>query len=161
MHGTLINNKGKIPVTKIFGIGISFIDELIPELHFRKAQSINKAGQIENTVKFYGTSSLFINLHMDYHIATTTNKFYTGNEFLSKIGGYASVFNNIWVYIAPVFLLYFLYSLALVIKQGKRFDYKIDLMNQLQILCEKFLDYHKGLVNIDGKKFIIREPLWS
>ena len=116
IHGKLTINIGKVPVHKIFDIAITFRDELIATLHYHSTKEIDKLGHIPNLIKYSGSSSLYITLDMNYHVAITKNRFYTGGQFFSKIGGYAASFNAIWVYVAPFFVLYFLYNLANIIK---------------------------------------------
>lgn len=70
--------------------------------------------------------------------------------------------NAIWSYIAPFFLLYFLYNLALVIKNGKKLDYKADLIGKTVRFNTLFNEYKQGYINIKGNEAIqFDKPLWS
>lgn len=109
--------------------------------------------------------TVYLNLRIDYHEQVTTTHFYTGSDFVSKVGGYHASFIAVWKYIAPFFLLYFLYNLALVIKNGKRQDFKTEMIIQVNSIYSKLNEYRQGFIQIDPKNpnntVEIHKPIWS
>lgn len=100
---------------------------------------------------------------IDYHEQETITKYYTGADFVSKVGGYSASFNALWVYVAPFFLLYFLYNLALVIKNGARIGYQKELLASIIRLSKILNQYRQGSIQINENAELVtfKKPIWT
>ena len=92
----------------------------------------------------FATSSIIFNIRSNFMVETHIFIFYSASTFFSKLGGYYASFTALFSYLAPIFMLYFLYNLALIIKQQRRKKY----VSELKLTTHRFLqildDYKLG-----------------
>ena len=118
----------------ILGIPNSWTNDTDKVLKLHKILDLDQNGELWMNDEF-ATSSIIFNIRSNFMVETHIFIFYSASTFFSKLGGYYASFTALFSYLAPIFMLYFLYNLALIIKQQRRKKY----VSELKLTTHRFL----------------------
>jgi hypothetical protein len=114
---------------------------VIREFKYLKVLYTDKNGHIPIIAGGTNFNSLDVRIETNFKEKITIITYINFDTLFANLGGYHASYNAIWKYVLPIFILYFLYNLALYIKLNNKNLYETALINSLHKIKDMLENY--------------------
>ena len=128
---------------QIFNIPLLYEDLHKNLLKYKKVHTKNFNGKIKVKDKF-DDGLIKIRLRPEFQQRVIRINYITFSGVFSTLGGYEAFFNAIFIKFAPFGMLYFLFNLAVYIREHYKDKFLNELIMSIEFLIKKLEDYKKG-----------------